>query len=358
MKRTNSTGATPSGASFPNGSSSIGTNRISGLTFTANDIKPGYFVTVDKGFPSTDLRYEVTATNPSSGWIDIEVNSTSSETGITVETQSNMYTDGNGGAYARTVLNASDRNQLQEEIANVILDNGGSLDSSNRRQLSSAVIKSAVNQTMNGNLTIAASKILKVDSVQETTPSNGITFANLIRSFVGLAANKIQALTGSVTNIENQLGHIISTSLQGSGFAFGYKNKIQVKISASGPWSTQQEYTLINGIPNFNDAINFFGLNFGSYMKDSGPVNYYAHGIDPAIPRPTIDATHCGLIGENNAGDLYKTKEINAPTWVGNGDVGIGVKRIAANDYDLVFYPNQPMTTPITITQFLITLEF
>jgi len=175
------------------------------LTFLASQIKPGYWVTLSKGFPETTKPYEVTATDPVAGWIEVERNATSSETGIDVTTKPNYYTDGNGGAYARTVLNAVDRNAIQEELCNVIIDNGGSLDANDRSQISNAIALLNRANTFLQDQTIAAGKKIKCDSFSETTPSNGCVFSNAVKAFAGFLGNTIAALTGDTIDVNNDL---------------------------------------------------------------------------------------------------------------------------------------------------------
>lgn len=167
MLRTGATGRTPIGGTFNNGVSSVGSPIISGLTFTAAQIKPGYWATLSKGFASTTQRYEILATNPGAGTITVEENAASNQTGIDVVTQAEMYTDGDPGGtpYARTVLEAKDRNRIQEEIIQVIIDAGLTLNTSNHRQLSQALIK------ITGG-TIISPNALLVDLIQR---SGGVT---------------------------------------------------------------------------------------------------------------------------------------------------------------------------------------
>ena len=356
MKRTASTGMTPTTAAFPNGSTTNGSARITGLTFLASEVKKGYMITVSAGFPSATQPYEVVDANPSAGWIDVELNATATVAGtVTVTTKQNYYTDGNAGAYARTVLNAVDRNHIQEEIANVILDNGGSLDSNVRTQLSNAVLKRAVAQTMNGNLTIAASKKIKCDTFEETTPANGITFVHLIRSFIGVASNVLQVLTGNVIAIENQMGHKVANSLKGANFDYSYKNKIQLKATNNTPISVA-ENTLINGIPGFVDTIKVFGLKVGIYFIDTATTEQREHGIEPALIPPSTITNHTA-INPVTTSAMWASIETNSGSWSNPG--GVGVKKIASDDYDLVYQPHATgFSAPYTAVIINVELEF
>lgn len=190
MLRTQATGKTPIGTVFNNGVSTNGSPVITGLTFTAAQIKPGYWCTISKGFPSTTQRYEIIATNPGAGSITIERNANSSQTGIDVTTQAEMYTDGDGGAYARTVLEAKDRNRLQEELVNVIVSAGLTLDSSDHAQLWQSIIS-----RLGG--TIVSPNALLVDLIQRSGGSTshiklGSSHAWLDTIITGLTGGKLQ----------------------------------------------------------------------------------------------------------------------------------------------------------------------
>ncbi len=166
MHRVDNATATPSGTpSTAIGISTQYSSTITGLNsvWLAANIKVGYWMSFDKGFTDISQPYEVIATTATT--ITITENALSDETDIVVTPFSNMYTDGDGGLYARTVINADEKNSIQEEIANTVEEAGLTLSDNDNMQLSKSVVFKT-GDTMTGTLSIG--------QINEATPGNGV----------------------------------------------------------------------------------------------------------------------------------------------------------------------------------------
>jgi hypothetical protein len=112
-----------------------------------------------------------------------------------------MYTDGVSGSVARTVLNSEQMNQLQEEIANVILDAGFALDKTRLKQLSEAVLKvDGADQAVYGKVGF-----------------QGEVYLNDVKAFVNSAAS--DTIRGSATNITGAELELLSELLTATGIS-------------------------------------------------------------------------------------------------------------------------------------------
>jgi hypothetical protein len=139
MIRVNNSTATAGGWSDSGGISSIGSPNVTGLNVSnLNLLHVGDYVTANKGFPSTSTRYRVIAKGVSS--ITLNINATSNETGISLQSYAGMYTDGILGEVPRTTIDSEYFNMLQEEIANTIIKLGGSLAAGNTAQIGELIV--------------------------------------------------------------------------------------------------------------------------------------------------------------------------------------------------------------------------
>ncbi len=80
-----------SGKKYSGGSTTSGSNRITGLTFSGSDIIANFFVKISSGFQYSDQFYKVTAADSGAGWIDIDADAISSQSGVVVTTQIGEY---------------------------------------------------------------------------------------------------------------------------------------------------------------------------------------------------------------------------------------------------------------------------
>jgi len=169
MFRVNNASATPGGYS-DSGDTSIGSPTITNLSSTAG-VNVGDYITVAAGFPDVG-RMRVIAKGANT--LTVNLNATSNETGKAVASVANMYTDGVLGAVARTILNSKHLNAIQEELCNLCVAAGLSLDEANLKQvIASVVLKNG--DTMTGDLILNTK--LKTNDIEPKNPSNPITAA-------------------------------------------------------------------------------------------------------------------------------------------------------------------------------------
>jgi len=150
MKRVDNATSTQGGF-VATGDSTVSSKVINNIVPSAGSINVGDYVSLSAGFPTNIGRFRVEAKTPTS--ITVDVVASSSIVGLTINSLTEMFTDGVIDAVSRTVLNAIDQNLLQEEIVNAILDDGGSLDGTNKKQLSNAVFLRNAGAVVNGSST-------------------------------------------------------------------------------------------------------------------------------------------------------------------------------------------------------------
>lgn len=283
MLRTLSTDRTPAGNTFANAVTTSGSPTISGLTFndtSPNEIRPGYWVTIDNGFPSTTRRFEVISTNSGAGTIQVERGATSSETGVNVITKPDMYTDGDGGNYGRTVINARERNIHQEELVNLIEDAGLTLDDDDHGQISAAVVKTNGDQ-MTGTLEMLSENVIKTDIIERQNA--GFPKHLMINSIFGIRAQKITALTA---------GKLQCDVSQGNMFELNFATPSPIEIVFGGL-----------GIINANTSFLLYIVNISAAthtLPDSSP--YFLNGSGAITANGTLSL----LVPASNS-NFYET---------------------------------------------------
>ena len=157
MHRTNSTGSTPGGWA-DTGNTSIGSPVITGLGSTGA-VNPGDYVLVSAGFPDFG---RIRVVSKTVNTITLAINSTSNQTGVTVTSQANMYTDGLAGVVARTILGAKHMNTIQEELANLVIAAGGSVAGEiQNNALTDLVVRINGGQKMTGDLEMPSIQFTK-----------------------------------------------------------------------------------------------------------------------------------------------------------------------------------------------------
>lgn len=140
-------GTATAGGWTDTGNTQIGIADITGLNpGLIAGVNIGDYVTVSAGFPSSVHRYAVTGKGAT--YITLNTVATSNQSGVTVQSVANMYTDGVAGQIARTVLNSIHFNAMQEEIVNTILELGGSLSAGDPGQMG-ALVKAKLLEKLN-----------------------------------------------------------------------------------------------------------------------------------------------------------------------------------------------------------------
>ncbi len=189
MDRVSNGSQTPGGAIDIVGITSIGSPIITNLTlgFTSV-IEVGHYVTIGAGFSGLSLApsgLQIIAKTVNS--ITVTENATSNETNVALAQFGNMFTDGGGGADPRTVLNADERNAVQEELISVI-----------QAGASSTLKKNVYTQLLQSIKDIIGSEILangiNADPNIVSNTGNILALAGKIEALVGdiVAGNKVQ----------------------------------------------------------------------------------------------------------------------------------------------------------------------
>lgn len=201
MHRVTSTGATPGGWVDTNGITTISNPTITNLASTGG-INPGDYVLTDKGFPDVG-RIRVFSKTPTT--ITLVINAISSETGVTVTSQANMYTDGIAGVVARTVAGAKHLDSIQEELCNLVIAAGGSLSEVLNNSLKGLLVRINGGQAMIGDLEFPSYQLTKFAAGAGVTATKNIQTRGGHYAHTSLAVNSEVKLFDYGANLDEKL---------------------------------------------------------------------------------------------------------------------------------------------------------
>jgi len=259
MNRVNNGTATPGGYS-DTGNTTISSPVITGLGSTGG-INPGDYVLVSAGFEDIG---RIRVLSKTVNTITLNRNAQSTQSGVTVTSQSKMYTDGIADTIARTVLNSLYMNQIQEELINLIEKGGLSPDESNLKQLAFSVI-TRTGGIMVGDLDIAAALIVNSLGLHKTVTGTGAD-----------STDDIKVKGGGIFTI-NSLAANSNVSLFEFGSSFdGKEFYIDVHIRYTFPGQIRQAHW--RGLTKTGvvspTGIHILAPQYGIYAQNSDtPVN-------------------------------------------------------------------------------------
>lgn len=199
MHRVDSTGATPGGYS-DSGNTSIGSPTITNLGATGG-INPGDYVEVSAGFP--DFGY-IRVIAKTVNTITLAINAASTETGVSVTSQANFYTDGLAGVVSRTVLGAKHMNSIQEELCNLVLAAGGSLGSVLNNSLKDLLVRINGGQKMTGDLEMPSHQLTKFAAGAGVTSTKNLQALGGVYLHSSLAVNSEVKLFNYGTTLDEK----------------------------------------------------------------------------------------------------------------------------------------------------------
>jgi len=163
------------------GDTSIGSPIITNLSVLTTNLNVGDYVITTAGFPGdANTRHLVVAVGAFDCTVDIDADS--NETGASVANTANMFRNALvSPAISATVVDADERNVVQEEIVSVVLASGQGLNVADNEQLKKAVVLK-IGDTMSGPLRILDGSVGATvdpdanDFIIESTTPCGMTF--------------------------------------------------------------------------------------------------------------------------------------------------------------------------------------
>lgn len=305
MHRVTSIGATPGGFVDTNGITAIGNPTITGLASTGA-VNPGDYVLTDKGFPDIG-RIRVVSKTPTT--LTLATNATSAETGVTVTSQANMYTDGVAGVVSRTIAGAKHLDSIQEELCNLVVAAGGSLSEVLNNSLKDLLIRINGGQAMTGDLELPSYQLTK------------------FVAGAGVTATK---------NIQTRSGHYAHATLAVNSEVklFNYGTDLDEKLIAL---ALIAKYTV-----NASERLASFRIITKTGEDAVGPNNAKRFII------PEDMAFNFDSASVSPLGGLYLNQSSSNPTTIFDG-VGARNERIMLIlDHDSVYLRNSHNTFPIT----------
>lgn len=239
MHRVTSTGATPGGFVDTNGITAIGNPTITGLASTGA-INPGDYVLMDKGFPDIG-RIRVVSKTPTT--ITLATNATSDETGVTVTSQANMYTDGVAGVVSRTIAGAKHLDSIQEELCNLVLAAGGSLSEVLNNSLKDLLVRINGGQAMTGDLEFPSYQVTKFAAGASVTATKNMQTRGGHYAHTTLAVNSEVKLFNYGADLDRKLiamAAICKFTINGLERLANFRIVTKTGESATGPYNEKR----------------------------------------------------------------------------------------------------------------------